>query len=467
MSSDNPDVINIPPFTFNIGQYDNYSFNFTNGSGGLITLGPPYWTGAITGFQSGDALTVEDVSDSWTSFSYNQSQQALQFAGSNGKIVSSIPIEEPHADYYTTTSFTAVKEVLTKSFAANFVNITTDVACFAHGTLILTRDGEIPIEALVVGQEVVTASGELRRIRWIGHRAVNCSAHPDAPAVWPYRILAGAFGRGIPTRDVLLSPGHSIASEGILAAIEVLANGCTVYQEPVDNVTYWHIELDSHDVLLAHGLAAESYLDVGNRPSFTNGGDCLILHPDFQTRMDAPTCLPLRREGPEITAIRRRLLDEILARGHSVTTDPQLHLLADGVAIWPWTIDASGCSFLVSERCTTLKLASNVWVPENLLADSCDKRRLGVQVRQVIVDGAQVELDDLANDGRMGWHALERDTETTFRWTDGCADLPSGRVILLKVNGGLLYREGDLLSDVKQLKSMTASNPASSHRADR
>jgi hypothetical protein len=36
-------------------------------------------------------------------------------------------------------------------------------------------------------------------------------------------------------------------------------------------VTYYHVELAAHDVILAEGLLCESYLDTGNRAAFVNG----------------------------------------------------------------------------------------------------------------------------------------------------------------------------------------------------
>ena len=33
-------------------------------------------------------------------------------------------------------------------------------------------------------------------------------------------------------------------------------------------MTYYHVELSTHDVILAEGLATESYLDTGNRAAF-------------------------------------------------------------------------------------------------------------------------------------------------------------------------------------------------------
>ena len=59
----------------------------------------------------------------------------------------------------------------------------------------------------------------------------------------------------------------------------------TIIQQQVRHVEYWHVELPTHDVVLAQGLPAESYLDTGNRDSFGNGGGAVALHPDFARNM--------------------------------------------------------------------------------------------------------------------------------------------------------------------------------------
>lgn len=43
---------------------------------------------------------------------------------------------------------------------------------------------------------------------------------------------------------------------------------CRVAREVVDAATYWHVELAGHEVILAEGLAAKSYLETGNRAAF-------------------------------------------------------------------------------------------------------------------------------------------------------------------------------------------------------
>ena len=45
---------------------------------------------------------------------------------------------------------------------------------------------------------------------------------------------------------------------------------------------YFHVELDSHDVLIAEGAPAESYRDCGNRRNFENSLDeATTLHADW------------------------------------------------------------------------------------------------------------------------------------------------------------------------------------------
>src|ERR1019366_10641252 len=60
------------------------------------------------------------------------------------------------------------------------------------------------------------------------------------------------------------------AAPGVLIPIRYLVNGRSIAQEARDEVTYWHVELARHDILLAEGLPAESYLDTGNRDAFAD-----------------------------------------------------------------------------------------------------------------------------------------------------------------------------------------------------
>jgi len=90
------------------------------------------------------------------------------------------------------------------------------------------------------------------------------------------RVAAGAFGPGQPHSALFLSPDHAVYLEEVLVPIRHLINNSTIVQVPVDQVGYHHIELEQHDVVLAQGLPAESYLDTGNREAFADGADELV-----------------------------------------------------------------------------------------------------------------------------------------------------------------------------------------------
>jgi Hint domain len=153
--------------------------------------------------------------------------------------------------------------------------------CLAAGTRVATDHGDVLVEQLRVGDIVMTGDGQLQAIQWIGHRDTDCGRHPDPRLVWPVRIAAHAFGHGLPRRAVLLSPDHAVFIDGVLVPIKHLINGTTIVQHEVARVTYYHVELPRHDVMLAEGLPVESYLETGNRTAFENGGGVMQLHPHF------------------------------------------------------------------------------------------------------------------------------------------------------------------------------------------
>jgi uncharacterized cupin superfamily protein len=183
-----------------------------------------------------------------------------------------------------------------------------ETPCYAEGSLILTPDGERPVETLAAGDRLVTRAGRHARVAWVGHRRVRRAS--------PVRIAANAFGPGQPLRDLILSPDHAVfvdgdgedAAPGVLIPIRHLVNGTTIQPEKTEEITYWHVELERHDILLAEGLPCESYLDTGNRAAFANGGAIAHLHPDFSEHMwEAKACAELVVTGPRLEAVRQRL----------------------------------------------------------------------------------------------------------------------------------------------------------------
>lgn len=312
-------------------------------------------------------------------------------------------------------------------------------ACYCTHTLILTSGGEVPVEALSVGDLVVTASGEHRPIRWIGHRQLDVVCHPWPDAVLPVRIRAGVVTPGIPVRDLLVSPGHAAAIESVLVKAGRLVNGATILHESVERVTYWHIELDSHDLLVADGMPAESYVDCGNRHAFDNGGPIVALHPEFDA-LDAhatQSCLPLVDGGPALAAIREGL---IARAGECFSADPAVRLMADGVALAPMSVEGRRYRFCVPEGARVLRLVSRCAVPGDVHAASTDRSRIGIAVRGLEIDGLAVSYDALDE----GWHAQTPGRD--HRWSDGNAVLPLGRMIAFTVSALDRYPVADITS---------------------
>ncbi len=119
------------------------------------------------------------------------------------------------------------------------------------------------------------------------------------------RVRAGAFADNVPERDLWLSPDHSIYADGVLIPIKHLIDGATIAQVSRTTITYWHVELMRHDIILAEGLPVESYLETGDRSAFSNGGAVMAMFPDFATRTwEAEGCAPLVVAGAKLAALR-------------------------------------------------------------------------------------------------------------------------------------------------------------------
>jgi hypothetical protein len=187
---------------------------------------------------------------------------------------------------------------------------TDDTLCFLRGTRILTPSGEIPIEALRIGDRVATRGGGFQRVKWIGQQNYDPRFLARNPAKLPVRIAASALGDGVPARDLFVSPGHSILLDGTLVLASALVNGITVTQTCAADlrgrVEYFNIDLNSHDCLLAEGAWAESFADgPGLRDQFHNAAGFYALYPDYAAPEEIRLCAPRPERGPALAAALR------------------------------------------------------------------------------------------------------------------------------------------------------------------
>jgi len=324
---------------------------------------------------------------------------------------------------------------LSSGSTSGLITSVTEVACFVSGTRILTPDGEIAVEQIKAGNEVITARAggeDLGRVIWVGQRSIDVARHAMPEKVQPVRILAGAFGPGLPQRDLVLSPDHALFIDGYLIEAKTLVNGVTVIVDRSPRyITYHHIELERHDVVLAEGLPAESYLESGNRAMFESDAVPMVLHPDFLSLRRENACAPLLISGPVVTAVRQRLLDRALTLGFVVRDDVDLVVKAGRERIRPSETAGSHFLFVLPAGTRDVQLVSSTGVPAETSADPRDRRVLGVAVASLalIVGSARrvVRLDD---DAHEGFH----DTEGGHRWTKGAARIAlpsfSGEAVL-------------------------------------
>ncbi len=305
-----------------------------------------------------------------------------------------------------------------------------EVACFCAGTHIMTSHGTIPIEDLTVGDMILTHSGSTVPALWIGCRHIECKGHPKPCDVWPVHVHPGAFGPAWPNRDLWLSPDHAVFIDGVLIPIRYLLNGATIVQEPKDAVSYWHVELADHDLLLAEGMPCESYLDTGNRSMFSNGGPSARLHRGAALKVwESSACARLVLEGAALEAARSFVLDRAIELGHRMTSNADLRLVADGHVLRP---EIRGCvhRFQIPENASTLRLISRNAVAAHLHDNVTDHRRLGVAVSCITCSGMEIPLDDPSLG--YGWHDVERHADgLVWRWSCGetILSVPRGQVL--------------------------------------
>ncbi|MBW9335063.1 hypothetical protein FEE59_16235 [Herbaspirillum sp. RU 5E] len=144
--------------------------------------------------------------------------------------------------------------------------------CFATGTFIRTKNGDVAIEFLKVGDEVVTAGG-LKPIKWIGYRKIDFSALSVQDRLMNRAVLisASAFGKSLPSKDLVISGTHGIVVDRKLIAANNLVNGKTVRaMNKIQKITYFHLEFEDFELILANNIFTESFVDVGNRVHFDN-----------------------------------------------------------------------------------------------------------------------------------------------------------------------------------------------------
>ncbi|MCR9271769.1 MULTISPECIES: Hint domain-containing protein [Mameliella] len=184
------------------------------------------------------------------------------------------------------------------------------ITCFLAGTGMATPDGARAVEDLAPGDLLRTLDGRDVPVRWVGRTTVSTGFGP-AERLMPVRIRAGALGDGLPLRDLLLTADHALYLDGMLVNAGALVDGAGIAQVPLSRMgeryTVYHVETEAHEVLLAEGAPAESYVDYAGRRSFDNFADYMARYGTERVIPEmACARISSRRQVPE--RLRKRLV---------------------------------------------------------------------------------------------------------------------------------------------------------------
>lgn len=147
---------------------------------------------------------------------------------------------------------------------------TRPFTCFVQGTLIDTADGPVAVENLRQGDRLQTLDNGVRELRWTGKRTLSKDELIGHTKFCPVRISAGALGPNTPNRDLFVSPQHRVlvssriaqrlfgTTEVLIPAKDLLALDGVDQVLDFDEVTYYHIMLDQHEIVTSNGAATES-----------------------------------------------------------------------------------------------------------------------------------------------------------------------------------------------------------------
>lgn len=174
--------------------------------------------------------------------------------------------------------------------------LNTRIVCFCAGTLIECPTGGKPVEALRAGELVSTLDHGAQQLRWVYSRSLDGAELDANPSLYPVRISAGMLGDGHPKRDLLVSRQHRFlvrspiaervtgASEVLVSAIKLTALPGIYVDETVEQVEYFHLMFDRHEIMFAEGTPSESFsLGPEALKSLPLAARCELetLYPDF------------------------------------------------------------------------------------------------------------------------------------------------------------------------------------------
>jgi len=317
--------------------------------------------------------------------------------------------------------------------------------CFLEGALIETDCGEVRVEELTPGQNVMTYDAQgarlgWRTITWTGHNTgqVGHTGHDDVDHR-PICILENAFGGGMPHTTLSVTPEHCFLIDGVLLPARMLVNHRSVfYLTDLTRYPYFHFKTEGHAIVRANGVLTETLRDdVRQFVCRSAGGNA--EGTGLNALAEAAFAAPLCTDHGLARTIHTRLDEQATAMGLQAQThmkvlehDAGLHLvLADGRRLDPIRLNQRWAVFSLPAGQNAVQIVSRHARPCDTYGPYLDDRRdLGVRVGEVTLFGSDITRPvtaHLDNDAVAGWY--DEGAGAKSRWTNGRALLSLGEAL--------------------------------------
>ncbi|CAI9120868.1 Hint domain-containing protein [Brytella acorum] len=339
------------------------------------------------------------------------------------------------SDIHATAGFTPGATTISKDVDGDWI-VLNEGPCFLQGTLIHTDHGDVAVEDLTIGDmiSVVGDHAAFRPVVWVGsaHVIVQTGKSEDA-AGYPVRIVRNAFGENLPARDLLVTAEHCIHVEDRFVPVRMLVNGSSIfYDRSITEYRYFHVETDVHSVILAEGLETESYLDTGNRRSFTSGRVVSLCSRNLDWSQAAAELETSRTFVEPIHArLAARATDTLgltVTNATDITTDARIEITTMFGTPLRRVRERDGMIVVsLPEGVNAVRIMSRASRPSDVVGPFCDDRRmLGLLVGEVTLWDSHVTRSvntHMVDAEADGWHGLDH---PSLRWTNGAATLLIG-----------------------------------------
>jgi hypothetical protein len=157
-------------------------------------------------------------------------------------------------------------------------------------------------------------------------RQTLCKRRGVPERMEPVRIRAGAISQGVPHSDLTVTADHGMIIDGLVINAGALVNDTTIDFVPhtrlPEQFIVYHVETEAHDVILANGAPAETFIDYAGRRAFDN----------FQEYVDLYGCERIIPEMDRMRISAQRLVPDAIRARLGIPAEPEFDW--DDLDLW-------------------------------------------------------------------------------------------------------------------------------------